>query len=608
MTRRTRLLAVLALLSLGIALRLVHWSTWPRGPWADETYAIRAARLLLTGGRFRLFETTPLVPVEAGYVNAYVSNVYLVFAAAVDRAAGGGIASIRALSIGPSIALFLATMLLMAVVSDRRRGPFLTGSFLACTSMWLLATGRWGWDAVATSALVALSAALGLRGFHARSHAQAMLAGALLGLAQYGYVAGRLALVVPVAIACWGALTANRRIATGAGLVLLSASLVAGPLFVHLARNPDRATARVREISILSGRSAADSIQALAGNVRDYAALFFVRGDSNERHGDPSRPVVPTVVAGLFLVGAARGLREARVESVLLLSTACFLAGGLFSTDGANAYRVSLAAPFGLALAALGGAWLVERTRTRFAAAILAAAVLVAGVTDVQAFVRWAESPRTWGAFGGPERELADAVALEESKGGPAELLLNPLGGARNPFVVETLLGGPKDGGRRSVRLGSLLSSWRFLPARDILYADADAEEVRAAARAVSGSEVSVGKGPSGRTYWVLFRIPRAEAVLAAQRDLDRVPRLPALPRGNLRVPEDGLVRFAWHHQGSVTLNDRSLFDPALRPGGFVTAHLEAGWYRVSVSPASLAGDLRMVGPDGFALQLREPQ
>ncbi len=508
--RRT-LAAVLALAALlGVTLRLVHLSAWPPGPWVDEAYALRAARLLPEDAP--LFGTTALTPPGEGFVNAWTPNLYLRFARAVDIAAGGGLASFRALSALPALAL-LAALLLLAAEAGRGR-PFACGTaaLLGATSMWLLTTGRWGWDAVATSALAVFATWAGLRAGRTGSHALAALAGACAGLGAYGYAAGRLFLVAPVvvlAVAVAERSAPGRTRARLAALALAVEILVVLPLVAHLSRHPDRVFARERELSLLR-HGGADAGLLLARNAADYAALFLFRGDSNERHGDPSRPILPVAVSGLALAGAAVGAARGGPARALLLPAGLFLAGGLLASEdtGANAYRVSPLAPYLIVLAGLGadalrGA-LLPRLRT-WGTASLAAIVAASALLDVAGFARWGASARTWGVFGGWERELADAYRAASRGGPPARLVLDHLSAARNAYVVEELLA-PAGARRGAVVFFADLAAERGALSETVLYADGGALEAAGLAGR-RGAVLAHGADPWGRPTFTLYRL-----------------------------------------------------------------------------------------------------
>jgi hypothetical protein len=513
-TSATRVSVVVALAALlGAGLRLVNLSAWPPGPWIDEAYVLRASRLLPPGAP--LFGTTALTPPGEGFVNAWTPNLTLRAVRALDVAAGGGLASFRAVSVVPALAL-LAAFLFLAAEAGRGR-PFALGAaaVLGASSMWLLTTGRWGWDAVASSAFAALATAAGLRAARTGSAALAALAGACAGLGAYGYAAGRLLLVAPaVVLALAGVRGLARRagarpLARLAALALAAEVVVFAPLAAHYARNPDRLFARERELSLLR-HGGADAGLLLARNVVDYAALFFWRGDVNERHGDPRRPVVPAAVAGLALVGAAWGAARGGSARALLLPAGLFLAGGLLASEdtGANAYRISPMAPYVLALAGLGAAAVLEAIppeRRPLAAAVLGGVVALAAASDAAAFARWGASPRTWGAFGGPERELADAFVAASKGGPPARIVLDARGAARNPYVVEELLAPP--GARRGPVVAFRdLTDARLRLGENVLYADGGALAA-AGLGGRRGAVVSRGVDPWGAPTFTVYRL-----------------------------------------------------------------------------------------------------
>ena len=494
---------------IGAALRLVNLSAWPPGPWIDEAYALRAARLLPADAP--LFGTSALTPPGEGFVNAYASNLYLAFTRAVDVASGGGLASFRALSTVPCFALLTALLLLAWEAGRESPVARVVAAALGASAMWLLTTGRWGWDAVATSAVATFATWAGLKAARTGSRALAVSAGALAGLGAYGYAAGRLFLVAP-AVALVAALLSRRedprRRRALAALALAAAVAVVLPLAAHYARHPERLFPRERELSIFRPE-AGGAAAALAKNAREYARLFFLAGDSNERHGDPSRPVLPPAVSGLALAGAALGLARGGPARALLVPAALFLAGGFFSFQdtGANAYRISPAAPFLVALAGLGAAALADALPGRFRRAgtwALGVVVAIAALSDVVSFAAWGASPRTWGAFGGPERELADA-SRAAAGGAPARMVLDPKTAARNPFVVEELLA-PAGARKGPVLYFANLVEERAPLAEPVLYADGGA--LAAASLAGRNGEVLArGRDPWGRPTFTLYRL-----------------------------------------------------------------------------------------------------
>lgn len=579
--RSAMLLGAGAAVGLGLTARLVHFLDWPPGPWIDEIYFLRSAREA-AGHTLAFWRTAPLGP--PGFeVDLYPTNLYLAFVGTMDRLAGGGMTSLRALSIGSSIVLFLSALLLSREATHERKGAFLPAAFLLATSLWLLVPARWATDVVSTSAFLVLAASAGLASARRSPLPLAFLAGGLLGLAQYGYVASRLALAVPVVFVAWAAWKRNRPLLRRSAAALLATLLVAAPLFAHLLTHPERLTARVGEVGILS-KPPAEAARAFAANLADYTALFTVRGDVIQRHGDPSRPVILPGITALALAGAVAGLRRDGRERFLLFGAAVFLAGGLAARDAesANASRVSPAAPFILILAALGGARLVEllpAERRRLGWIGVGAVVAVSGALDLAAFARWAESPGTWFGFDVADRRLAETLA---SAGSDAGIVIHPRA-CRNVNVVDVLLGRAGDGGRRHVAVAALDSDlpWTRVPRGDVLYV-AGPPEAAAAAEALGATRVKEARTVDGRAVWTVFRIPGNVAAAAAQRSFARFPLVASDPDGDFVAVEEGVYIFSGD--------------------GATARRLAAGRHRLGSLTAEPASRLTIWGPDGFVL------
>ncbi len=270
--------------------------------------------------------------------------------------------------------------------------------------------------------------------------------------------------------------------------------------------------------------------------------------------------------------------------------------------DSANAYRTVHAAPFLLVLAALGAEHVVELlapARRPFAATALALVLVASALLDAAGFLRWLSSPRLYGAFGGPERDLADAVRAEISSGGPADVLLAPAA-ARNAFVVDALLQDPRSAAP-AIRQGTGLAELRYVPSRDVLFADAATAERSSAPRALGAVAIASGGGLPGQPGWTLWRVPAGRAAQSARSYLERFPRIPASGEGSFPVPEEGLYTFSSRGGVDVRLDGGVVFGPS-RPAGVLTARLEAGRHALTVRARAAGAVLRVTGPDGFVL------
>jgi hypothetical protein len=607
--KRTRAIFLWALGALGVFLRVVKAPDWPAGPWIDELYFLRAARVSAVEGLRSFFGTTPMQPPDFLFSNNwryYPSNIFLLPLATADRLAGGGMASVRLIAIGSGVLLFLASLALAIEATRERPHALLPAAVLLATSLWLLTQARWACDVVLTSAVVTAAAAAGLRAWRRSSPAWAIASGALLGLGAAGYVSGRLALALPAAVFVVAWISGHRVARRLALFALLAEVVVIAPLALTYARHPERLTAHVKDLSILS-RPAGEAGQAFLANVRDYVSLFFVSGDVVARHGDPNRPVVLAGVGALLVVGAAVGVARAGVERLILLPIAVFLAGGLLArdTESANASRISLATPFVLTLAALGAAVLVEALPARDRRAgtwVLLGLVAVTAVLDVSGFVRWATGPHVPNSFGAAERRLAEAIETERRRS-PSEILLHPVRAARNVYFVDVLLGLPNDGGRHAVRVGTagVETAWTRVPEGDVLFAADGSPEVRRTMASLGATLAAHANPEDGGLPWALYRIPHEAAALAAERALD-APALVSAPGGNFFAPETGLYVFVTRGGMRVALDGRDLIDG--NGGGHVTLHLAKGGHLLVAERRRPSAGLLVVAPDGFALPM----
>lgn len=305
-------------------------------------------------------------------------------------------------------------------------------------------------------------------------------------------------------------------------------------------------------------------------------------------------------MTGLALVGAGAGLRRGGPEGFLASAAGLFLLASFLAVEeSANAYRAVHAAPFLVVLAALGAERLVELAgpaRRRIATATVVAVVAVAGATDAHAFLRWLGSSRLEGAFGGPERALADAIRGDLNARGPADVVLAPRA-ARNAFVVDTLLALPGSG-RPAIRLADGLDALRYRPARDVLYAESAATAPPGATGALL---VATGGALPGFPGWRLVRIPAAAAAVSAAASLGALPLLPASGQGGLLVAEEGLYTFSSRGGLEARLDGSVLFDET-RPAGRLTVRLARGRHELVVRTLRPGAELRVVGPDGFVL------
>ena len=110
------------------------------------------------------------------------------------------------------------------------------------------------------------------------------------------------------------------------GLVALGlvAALVAMPLIWFAENQPQIFWLRVQRTFLFTGKSEAERLPALLGNVQKHLLMFNWKGDPNGRHNLPGAPMLDDVTATLMVLGLVYSLRH-RAGSALC--TAAGLAG-----------------------------------------------------------------------------------------------------------------------------------------------------------------------------------------------------------------------------------------------------------------------------------------
>jgi 4-amino-4-deoxy-L-arabinose transferase-like glycosyltransferase len=306
-------------------------------------------------------------------------------------------------------------------------------ALLLAVSSWHVAISRFAMPYTLPTAAALPALFLLLRGLERGSRSDFLLAGSLLGLAQYGAQTARVGVLLFAFVVIDALLdrrgdpaqVSPRVRLRGTSLALGAALFVSAPLLVAAWHDPEAFVARARQVALLAGESAEGDYasRVLARNALAYAGAFNVQGDWNGRHHLPGAPLLDPVsgilaATGLFL--ALRSLR--RPGSRLLLAWLLVaLLPGLLSVDAPSALRtVEAAAPL-YGLAALGGVALLDGLKVPGRWATTAASLLVVSAFLWNAgvyFVRMNEAPAVWRGLGGVGSRLGEAIASLEARGG----------------------------------------------------------------------------------------------------------------------------------------------------------------------------------------------
>ena len=234
------------------------------------------------------------------------------------------------------------------------------------------------------------------------------------------------------------------------GIFLGVAGLVAAPILIYFALNPDHIFMRSRMISVFQpGRSLVDSLALYLLNVWEHLLAFGFRGDGNWRHNFAGRPMLNPWEAGFFWLGVGmavwRWQRRPAYRLLLLWLGVMILPATLARDSAPNTLRMMGAVPAVYLLVAVG-VWeafriLRERCgalqgraglifRENGARAAIAMGVVVGGLILVQGvttyrtyFYKWAVAPELYRAYEVEWTDLARALNEQQSDANMAYLI-----------------------------------------------------------------------------------------------------------------------------------------------------------------------------------------
>jgi hypothetical protein len=348
---RTMVLEAAALFAVASVLRLPFLATAPEILSGDEGTNGLAA-LARIDGHGSMFET----------LNAYGTLYYFVLAASM-RVFGD---TMFALRLPGAIAgsLGVAFTYLLARHCFGRRVGLATGILLAASHTHVHFSRVAHGQSIDT-AVGALALALFLRGLDRRSPGWMALAGVVLGLAQYGYVGGRVIDVVVAAMVLLLAVLDPRRIAAALGpiFVAFGGALVAAlPMVRWMLDRPEEYFSRLNQVGLLKETGLSEQAKAAGttvwGLVARQVAVAWDTLLTRPVTGfyQSAAPMMDGIWAALFILGFAYALMYLRDRRFLGL--ALHVAGGVvILATVENPYDSTYRATGILLSAAVLGAW-----------------------------------------------------------------------------------------------------------------------------------------------------------------------------------------------------------------------------------------------------------
>lgn len=447
------LAGVLGLVALAVFLRVYRLNQMPPGVFVDETNAALDA--------LHIMEGRPDSPFGTGWFET--PTLYAYYLVALFKALGTSFVALKAASLIPSIltvaAIYPLARLLFGIPTA------FAATFILATNRWHITMSRWGWNEVAPLLFLIGALYFLVRGTRDRRASDFALAGLLLGLGHYTYLASRLAVLAVVLYLLYRVLFERgflRRHWRGLVLFTLLYLATFGPLLQTYLQNPFTFSNRSRQVSIIHdmqdyyqqqrmpaprlvgyalaavGLPKEVSLLPLQESVLRHLEMFHVAGDRNPRHNLPGAPMLDPIIGSLLLLSLGYALWHlGRPRSgghryaLLLLWLFVPLLGGMLTRldEAPQAYRTLTVVG---AVALLSGDAAVRTTRVLAAALGQTAAadrnawlravpgVAVALVLGLAALLNYrlyfdvqAEDGRVWQAFSPVETAVAIEVAAQ---------------------------------------------------------------------------------------------------------------------------------------------------------------------------------------------------
>jgi 4-amino-4-deoxy-L-arabinose transferase-like glycosyltransferase len=410
------ILAVLVVLA-ALFIRSYHLSTLPPGVYPDEAVNGVDAITANASHHWKLFYEN-----NNGREGLFMNLIAL----------GFGLFGISVITLKMWSVLFgtltvLGMILLGEELFASRRAGIMAG-FITATTFWAINFSRISFRAIMLPFVLVFTVFFLIRGIQKKKIIDYVFAGLFFGLGVHTYIAFRIAPLILVVLLIAFIVSRKKFLSTHWKEILafLAATiLVALPMLVDFARNPEHFSGRTSQVSLFTPEvNQGHLLPMLGASIGKSLAQYGFFGDQNWRHNLPPWPELFPIIGIFFLVGFLYfiyeffylvwrrirfGERSERLILVALLLSWFFamLIPEAITNEVPHALRSIGTMPVAILLAvfAIEGAWKWAegaklKKYKKYIQTIIIALIIISGLWSVKLyFVDWGESKDVHGAF-----------------------------------------------------------------------------------------------------------------------------------------------------------------------------------------------------------------
>jgi len=395
------------ILAAALFLRLYRIDSIPPGVWFDEAQNGNEVINILKGAPLQVFiPRLTMMPAMYFYIASFFSSIL-----------GPDIFSLRLVStITGVLSIAAFYFFVRAALKDVKLA--LAGAAMLAFSRWHITFSRVAFLGMLTLLLEIICFYFYLKAISGKSWIAGVISGAAMGLSLYTFSGADF--IPPVAalhciyLLCSRGKDFARNNGKKIALIFITAAVIASPLLIYAAKNPEIFTKRFQDLSIMNEIKEQKSFMPVVNSVETHLLMFNYEGDYNGRHNLYKKPMLDFITGALLAAGLFIALADVSYIFYIIWFFV-MLAAGIFtiSIEAPQAYRIIGIVPcvYMLSLIAVKEALNVLRrvNPSRVLAGIFVSAfVLCGGVINIyQYFVLYPGEKATYLSFS-PE---ANAIA-----------------------------------------------------------------------------------------------------------------------------------------------------------------------------------------------------